>query len=194
MTNDQAIEVKKPAKIAWWTLGIGIVLGFALAWIMFLIYRLGQKDGVEIYKRNEKPSDTPKPELNGQIIDVTNTSVVKAEPAPMEKSVITASETPTVSEPVKPQIPQYNHSEDFRFINWGDKKYELTTNQSRVVERLWKAFESRIPVMHQSALLEGLEICSQRLRDVFKNKKEAFKTLIVSGECKGTFRMNLNWE
>ncbi len=194
MTNDQAIEVKKPAKIAWWTLGIGIVLGLALGWIMFLIYRLGQREGVEIYKSNEKPTETPKPELNGQTIDVTNNSIAKAEPAPMEKSVTTASETPTVSEPVPPQTPKYHHSEDFRVIIWGGKKYELTTNQSRVVERLWKAYESRIPIMHQSALLEGLEIGSQRLRDVFKNNLEAFKELFTNGNRKGTFRMNLNWE
>jgi hypothetical protein len=87
-------------------------------------------------------------------------------------------------------LPEWRHSEDFRTVYCQGLEHHLTLNQARVVERLWLAYENKTPEVHQSTLLEKLEIYSRRVRDVFKNST-ALGTLIVKGEKRGTFRLNL---
>ena len=85
----------------------------------------------------------------------------------------------------------WEHSEDFRVVSAFGKTWNLTLYQSRAVEKLWKAWDNRVPEMHQAAILEGIEACSKRLRDVFKSNMEAYRALITTGERKGTFRLNI---
>jgi hypothetical protein len=85
---------------------------------------------------------------------------------------------------------ELKHSEDFRTVCYQGKEYHLTLNQARVTERLLKAHQNKTPEVHQATLLENLEIYSKRVRDVFKNSP-TWGTLIVKGEKKGTFRLNL---
>lgn len=87
-------------------------------------------------------------------------------------------------------LPELKHSEDFRTISYQGHEYHLTLNQARVTERLLIAHQNKTPEVHQATLLEKLEIYSKRVRDVFKNSP-ALGTLIVKGEKKGTFRLNL---
>ncbi|HVU83757.1 MAG TPA: hypothetical protein VHC50_02890 [Puia sp.] len=91
-----------------------------------------------------------------------------------------------------PETSQWGHSEDFRQVTAFGKTFSLTLYQSRAVEKLWKAWNSHIPEMHQAAILEGIESCSKRLRDVFKSNMEAYRALIVPGERKGTFKLNFS--
>jgi hypothetical protein len=85
---------------------------------------------------------------------------------------------------------RFRHSEDFRTIYHKGREYHLTLNQARIVERLWNAHQNKTPEVHQSTLLEKLEIYSRRVRDVFKNSP-ALYSLVIRGEKKGTFRLNL---
>jgi hypothetical protein len=86
--------------------------------------------------------------------------------------------------------PEFRHSEDFRTINHQGQEYHLTLNQAQVVERLLAAHENKTPEVHQDTLLVNLGIYSKRVRDVFKNSS-AFGTLVIKGERKGNFRLNL---
>ncbi len=81
------------------------------------------------------------------------------------------------------------YSDDFRTVSAGKHEWHFTFNQSRIVERLVAALQRRTPELSQSALLEALDISSERLRDLFK-KSSAWKTLIVQGEKRGTYRIN----
>ncbi|PIQ82275.1 MAG: hypothetical protein COV76_04445 [Candidatus Omnitrophica bacterium CG11_big_fil_rev_8_21_14_0_20_64_10] len=91
--------------------------------------------------------------------------------------------------PKKQQVETLVHSPDFRMVRHGETTWELSTNQARVTERLIKAMRDRTPVMSQAALLEELNISSERLRDVFKGSS-AWNTLVVKGKTKGTYRIN----
>ena len=185
LVNKNTVTVEKP-KMNWLTLFIGAVLGFALACLLFLFYYLGRMAG-KAEQAEKKPLDDMKPAK-----DITPAFTSENVPAIAEtKSLAIPTPVPT-PEPLMAEIPLYSHSETFNVINWNGKKYELTTNQSRVIEKLWKAFDNRVPEMHQGTLLEGLDIYSKRLRDVFKNNIEAFDALFSQGQRKGTYRLNLS--
>jgi hypothetical protein len=109
--------------------------------------------------------------------------------APQAVSAIVPEEAP-ITRTETPAIPDFRYSEDFQTVYTNGKEYHLTLNQGRVVERLWIARQNKTPEIHQSTLLEQLEIYSRRVRDVFKNSP-ALGTLIVKGERKGHFRLNL---
>lgn len=185
LENKKVVAVEKP-KISWFTFFIGAVLGIALACLLFLFYHLGRMAG-KAEQAEKKPLDDLKP-----VKDITPAFTSENVPAIAEtKSLVIPAPVPT-PEPLKTEIPLYSHSETFNVVNWNGKKFELTTNQSRVIEKLWKAFDNQVPEMHQGTLLEGLDICSKRLRDVFKNNIEAFDELFSQGKRKGTYRLNLS--
>lgn len=108
------------------------------------------------------------------------------------RKAIRAQVEPRISSPT-PQAPRtlttLTHSDDFRTVSSRKHEWHLTVNQSRIVERLIAALQRRTPELSQSALLEELDIRSKRLRDLFKSSS-AWKTLIVQGERKGTYRIN----
>lgn len=135
--------------------------------------------------------------LNVKVDDLTdrlNQPRLKPEDRPPievtpESAAIVATESLARVEEVA-QLPQFAHSEDFRTVNYQGQEFHLTLNQARVTERLLIARENRTSEVHQDTLLENLGIYSKRVRDVFKNSP-AFGRLIVKGEKKGTFRLNL---
>jgi hypothetical protein len=188
MLNNEKITTEEKPEMNWFTLFIGAVLGFALACLLFFFYHLGRLAEQKKQLAEKNPLDDMKP-----MKDITLTSTSKTTPAILEdKSPVIPSAIQTVPAPLKTEIPLYSHSETFNVVNWNGKKFELTTNQSRVMEKLWKAFDNRVPEMHQGALLEGLDIYSKRIQDVFKNNVEAFKVFFARGQRKGTFRLNLS--
>lgn len=77
--------------------------------------------------------------------------------------------------------------EGFFSVRWFGEHYTFSPMQSRIVEKLWAAWQARVPDVHQSRLLEDSESTSQHLKDLFKNHP-AWETMIVS-TAKGVFRL-----
>lgn len=75
----------------------------------------------------------------------------------------------------------------FASIRWYGKQYTFAAAQSRIVERLWHAWQAGTPDVHQSRLLEDTDSESQRLVDLFKGHP-AWGTLIIS-TAKGVYRL-----
>jgi len=80
------------------------------------------------------------------------------------------------------------HGPDFRSVVWGDEQYSFTGYQAAAVKLLWKARDNGTPDVGEQCILEGVDSCGSRLRDIF-SKNPAWGTLIVPGRTKGTFRL-----
>jgi hypothetical protein len=89
-------------------------------------------------------------------------------------------------------LPEWTHTEDFHTVKAHGKTFNLTLYQARAFEKLWNAGKNRVPELHQAAILEGIESCSKRLRDIFKSNMAAYRGLITRGERKGTFRLRFS--
>ena len=59
-------------------------------------------------------------------------------------------------------------SDDFRSVWWFGTHYSFTTNQSKVVEVLWKAWKNKTPEVSDTTLLDASGGDAKRIRDVFK--------------------------
>lgn len=138
-------------------------------WKLSRIYEI-----VEDWENGREPREEPEE----TIIDVETT------PAP---------ETAMVSSPIPKEKPAFHFSEDFRVVIKDGVTFQLTTNQSLVIQRLWDAHESHIPELHQTRLFEETDSCNyrKRLRDIFKSRMDAFKALIDKGQGRGCFRLKL---
>jgi hypothetical protein len=87
---------------------------------------------------------------------------------------------------------EFTHASDYRTITWQGKEYHLTRNQSLVVESLHDAYGSGHPEVGKDLLLQKVDSKNMRLRDTFKRSPLWGKgKLIVPGEKKGTYRLNL---
>lgn len=80
------------------------------------------------------------------------------------------------------------HGPDFRSLAWGDAQYAFTPSQAAVVKVLWEARDNRTPDVGEQFILEAVDSCGSRLRDIF-SKNPAWGTLILTGKTKGTFRL-----
>ena len=58
-------------------------------------------------------------------------------------------------------------SDDFRSVWWFGTHYSFTTNQSKVVEVLWKAWKNKTPEVSDTTLLDASGGDAKRIRDVF---------------------------
>lgn len=178
-----------------------VVGGVALFGLLFyILHRMSVK--MDAIADNQLAR--PKVDLdNGKAIDVTPETVRETEvnaPAPISAIVVQAPGN--VAEPrfhsahsenrMSESISEFRHSEDFRMVVANGTTHTLTLYQSRAFEKLWKARKNLVPEVHQAVLLEGIESCSKRLRDVFKSNMKAYRALIAPGERKGTFRINLS--
>jgi hypothetical protein len=89
----------------------------------------------------------------------------------------------------------FSHSPKFNSIKYRGKRYELTTQQSQIVEMLNLARGSGFPEVRWERIRERLgtpENEDSRLRDSFKTSNlELIGTLIVPGKRRGTYRLNL---
>lgn len=140
-------------------------------------YRLSFETGTHV--RGWKLSQEGKAVLARHRLQGTQATAVITTPTAEPPHVAVAEATPNVLEP----------SEDFRSMNWNGTLYEFTPTQSRCLEVLYKAWQSRSPVIGQDLILERADSNSEKLRDVFdKGKHPAWGTLIVS-PGKGLFRL-----
>ncbi len=83
-----------------------------------------------------------------------------------------------------------SHSDDFRSVTYHGQEYTFTRNQAAAIRLLWQQEGGELG---QDYILAEIESLASRLRDVFKQKNgvhPAWGTLIVSGQKKGTFRLN----
>src|SRR5690242_15312261 len=84
----------------------------------------------------------------------------------------------------------FRASPDYRSIEFKGKQYVLTLGQAQVVQMLDESRKSGTPCLGQDYILEKLETPASRLRDTFKTSP-LWRTLIVRGEKRGTYRLNL---
>jgi hypothetical protein len=84
----------------------------------------------------------------------------------------------------------FQHSPDYRSITFAGENCTLTRNQSLVVETLHEAYLKGLPEVGKDLLLQKVESTNVRLRDTFKNSP-LWRRLIVRGEKRGTYRLNL---
>jgi len=87
----------------------------------------------------------------------------------------------------------FSYFVDFRNVRKNDKQFKLTTKQAGVIEVLYEAYVNQTPDVGQEHIRDRIGSAANvfRLRDVFRNNEEAYKELIVPGERKGTYRLNI---
>ncbi len=170
------------AKILLW----GAWIAAAIALVVYVVFKFD-----ELTEKIDDIADKlsrPKPKSEDMDpIEVMPETVVDSVPP---SAIVPMPSTAKAEEPTP--APGFNHSEDFRSVTAHGKTFSLTLYQSRALEKLWKARKNLIPELHQAVILEGIESCSKRLRDVFKSNMEAYRALITRGERKGTFRLRLS--
>lgn len=81
-----------------------------------------------------------------------------------------------------------SHSPDFRSIIWFGKSFTFTSNQAACVKILWENYERGTPDVSGATLLEAADIQQDRFDKVFRDNN-AWRTVIVSGKRKGTYRL-----
>jgi len=102
----------------------------------------------------------------------------------------------TNAESAKPKSPAaskatvFAPSDDYRSATFRGKSYSFTSRQAQVVEMLHEAYLNGTPELGKDHILEKLGSPNSRLRDTFK-KHPAWNSLIVSGEKRGAYRLNL---
>lgn len=82
------------------------------------------------------------------------------------------------------------HSTDFRSVQWFGAEYSFTAAQAPVVKCLWGNWQQGTPDVAEDTLLLAIDPQGPpaRLRDVFRYSS-AWKSLIVRGGSKGTYRL-----
>jgi 7-cyano-7-deazaguanine synthase in queuosine biosynthesis len=85
---------------------------------------------------------------------------------------------------------EFRAAPGFRSVWCQGQEYTFGSKQAQVVEILYRAHQSGTPDVGQDYILEAVESSGRRLRDLFKDHP-AWKSLIVSGKGKGTFRLNI---
>ena len=171
---------------------VGIVV--VLVVVLYLFSQLNEiKEQVDTIANNQK---TRPNEKTGKetAIDITPEKVTESTVQPDTTTAIVPQEELIANEETtsKPgSVADFHHSEDFRIITVNGVTHSLTLYQSRAVEKLWVALQNRVPELHQAAILEGIDSCSKRLRDIFKSNMVAFRVLIGRGDRKGTFKLKI---
>ena len=85
----------------------------------------------------------------------------------------------------------FSHSDGYASVTTPKgKRFTLTPEQARVIERLHEAWKSMNPELSKSTLLRLLERETSRLPDIFKSTPGAFKALIKPVR-RGIYRLNL---
>lgn len=84
--------------------------------------------------------------------------------------------------------PAVRHSPDFRSVNWFGKTYSFGPNQAACVKVLLGAWQSGTPDVGGETLLQAADAETQRVDVVFRGSP-AWRTLIVQGETKGSYRL-----
>lgn len=93
-----------------------------------------------------------------------------------------------LSAPGSPE-PTATHSTDYRSVNWSGTPYTFTKTQAACVKPLWEAWERGTPELDQPTVLMEADASGNRLVDIFRGHP-AWRTLIVSGSTKGSYRLH----
>ena len=109
----------------------------------------------------------------------------------VEKMAQTAPQPdpPPISEP-SPEPQEFEHSVDYRRVDWQGKKFRFSPMQSRVVRLLHEEFKEGRDELGAAVLLDGSDSTGEYVRDIFR-RHCAWGTLIIKGEGKGTHKLNL---
>ena len=99
-------------------------------------------------------------------------------------------DSPPSSEP-SPESQEFEHSVDYRRVDWQGKKFRFSPMQSRVVRLLHEEFKEGRDELGAAVLLEGSDSTGKYLRDIFR-RHCAWGTLIIEGENKGTHKLSLS--
>ena len=85
------------------------------------------------------------------------------------------------------------HSPDFASVVWAGSKYTFTPMQAAVVKALWDAAGEGTPDLFGAYLLVEVEsqMRSNHLAPLFQGNP-AWGTMIVRGERRGTYRLNVS--
>jgi CheY-like chemotaxis protein len=91
----------------------------------------------------------------------------------------------------------FDQRDEYRSVNWCGQHFDFTPGQAAVVKLLHERLRAGHPDMPQGLIFETLRESglnsdndSKRLRDLFR-KHSAWGTLIVKGQRRDTFRLNL---
>jgi hypothetical protein len=87
-----------------------------------------------------------------------------------------------------PPASDTSHSDDFRSVSWFGQRFTFTPNQAAIIEQLWRARELGNLDVGTDILIEAAECATKRVDVVFR-KNKAWKTLVVPGERKRTYRL-----
>ena len=96
---------------------------------------------------------------------------------------------PPISEP-SPEPQEFEHSVDYRRVDWRGKRFHFSPMQSQVVRLLHEEFKEGRDELGAAVLLEGSDSTGKYVRDIFR-RHCAWRTLIIKGEGKGTHKLNL---
>lgn len=110
----------------------------------------------------------------------------------LESTLKTLEAAPDASEePAEKPLARARPSDDFSFVHWYGTDYHFTGTQAACVRVLWRNWANKTPDVRQDTVLEDgeVEAGSKRLVDLFKGHP-AWKTMIVKGTKKGTFRLS----
>ncbi len=106
----------------------------------------------------------------------------------VERRLIDEERSRTINEP-----PPCAHSDDFHSVRWYGTEYNFSKAQAACVRVLWEHWERRVPEVAAATILKLGDIAGDRLDHVFGTRHRtspAWKTLIVPGTTKGTYRLN----
>jgi 7-cyano-7-deazaguanine synthase in queuosine biosynthesis len=85
---------------------------------------------------------------------------------------------------------EFRAAPGFRSVWWRGEQFTFGSKQAQAVELLFEAHQRGTPDIGQDHILVEVESKAGRLRDLFKNHP-AWNRLIIRGEGKGIFRLNI---
>ena len=89
------------------------------------------------------------------------------------------------------------YRKDFKYINdystvWmKDKKFELTKNQSRVIQILHEAHKSDVSQLNLSTIISKTGVNADKMSDIFKRNKDAMNALIYLNRSRSQYKLNI---
>ena len=96
---------------------------------------------------------------------------------------------PPISEP-SPESQEFQHSLDYASVNWRGQEYQFNEDQATCVRLLHEAWLEGTPYLSGHHLLTTIE-GAVKMSGLFK-RHPAWKHLILIGERKATYRLNLS--
>jgi hypothetical protein len=84
----------------------------------------------------------------------------------------------------------FTHSDDYRSIRFNGKNHTVTHNQGEIIRILHEAFQRGTPCIGKAKLLDAVRSETSRVQDFFRGSP-LWKTLVIGGNRKGTYRLNL---